>query len=350
MPLLKQFSPLLLGAVALGGFLLFINWPQSEDKSSRSSQSQTPVVVTSAKVQSFPVVVEALGTAVANESVNITAKQSQTVTEILFDDGDLVESGQLLARLNNKAEQARLNEININLAEAKRQYNRVKDLAQNRAASEQLLSEQEAKVEALLAQREVAKAELDELEIVAPFKGRLGTRQISLGSLVRPGDLVATLDDLSTIKVDFNVSEQHLASLANGQRIFAKTVAYPDSEFVGLITNIDSRIDPTTRSIKVRAEIANDELKLRPGLLLQINLEKRVLNTLVVPESALVPHGDIQSVFVVDENNKAIKRDVSIGERRPGMVEVLQGLQAGEKVIVEGTLRVRDGSSVKIIG
>ena len=344
-----KFSPLFIGVLILLGFLVFINWPTQETAGGGRSGGQTPVTVYAASEQLFPIVVEALGTAVANESVNITAQRAQTVTKVMFKDGDLVNASQPLLELSNRAEIARLNEININLTEAKRQLTRIEGLAQRSAASQQLLDEQASRVEALLAQREVAKAVLEELVVSAPFSGRLGVRQVSVGSLVRPGDIVTTLDDLSIMKVDFSISESHFSSIQDGQRILASSIAYPGEMFEGKITNIDSRIDPRTRSISVRAEIPNAELKLRPGMLLQINLEKRVLNALVVPESAIVPQADQQFVFVVNGDNKAIKTQVNIGERKPGWVQITSGIDAGEKVIVQGTMRVSNGSAVRVL-
>lgn len=343
-----KFSPLLIGVVALIGFLIFLNMPQEQSNDQRPVR-QTPVIAMQATQQAFPIIVEALGTAVANESVNITAQRQQTVTKVLFDDGDLVQANQLLLELNNRAELARLNELNINLTEAKRQLQRIKGLAKQSAASEQLLDEQQSRVASITAQREVAKANLAELNVTAPFTGRLGVRQVSVGSLVRPGDTVTTLDDLSVMKVDFSIAENHLSSVLNGQRIIATSVAYPGAEFLGEITNIESRIDPQTRSIQVRAKIPNPDLQLRPGMLLQINLEKRVLDALVIPESALVPQGDSQFVFVVSDDNKAVKTSVEVGERKPGWVQIVAGLELGQSVITQGTLRVRDGSAIKVL-
>ena len=344
-----KFSPLLIGVCVLVGFLIYLNIPQSETQNDFRGGGETPVVVTPLSNEAFPIIVEALGTAVANESVNITAQQAEIVEKIAFNDGDVVAKGQILVELNNRAEVARLSELEINIEEANRQLARIKNLANQSVASEQLLDEQQARVKTLNAQKDVAVAALEELIIRAPFSGRLGTRMVSVGSLVRPGDVITTLDDLNLIKVDFSISEIHLASVANKQTIYASSVAYPGEQFVGAISNIDSRIDPVTRSIQVRAEIPNDELKMRPGMLLQINLEKRVLDAMVIPESALVPEGDSQFVFVVGDDNKAVKTQVNIGERRPGVVQIIDGLSLGQNVITQGTLRVRDGSSVKIL-
>jgi membrane fusion protein (multidrug efflux system) len=342
-----RFSPLLIGVLVLVGFLAYINWPQTEAEQQRRGGA-TPVVTETVSMQPFAVVIEALGTAQANESVEITAQQAEIVTAVLFDDGDQVEQGKRLVELNSRAEQARVNELDINLAEAQRQLLRIEGLAKERAASQQLLDEQQARVDALVAQLDVAKAELNELQVVAPFSGKLGIRAVSVGSLVRPGDVITTLDDISRVKVDFNISEAHLARVARGQTVSATSVAYPGQIFTGKVSNIDARLDPVTRSIKVRAIIDNAKGTLRPGMLLHITVQRQMLETLVVPEKALIPNQDKQFVFVVKDGT-AESREVVVGERRPGVVQIISGLSAGEQIVTEGTLRLRDGASVNVL-
>ncbi|MCV2884790.1 efflux RND transporter periplasmic adaptor subunit [Aestuariibacter sp. AA17] len=341
-----KLSPMAFAVLALAGLLAYLNWPQAEAENARRGGA-TPVVVHDVKESEFEVIVEALGTAKANEAVTITAQKAEVVHQLHFDDGDRVEKDQLLLTLDNREENARVKELDVNLQEAKRQLKRVKDLANKSVASQQLLDEQEAKVKALKAQRDVARAKLEELNIRAPFKGKLGIRQVSVGAFVSPGDSITTLDDLSKIKVDFSISESHLPSLQIGQKVTAKTVAYPDNAFIGEIKSIDSRVDPITRSIQVRAIVDNPDYALRPGMLLQINLQKQVLNTLVVPEKALLPIEDKQFVFVIIDG-KASKREVQVGKRKPGWVQIRGGLQEGEQVVVEGTLRLNDGAAVAV--
>ena len=122
------------------------------------------------------------------------------------------------------------------------------------------------------------------LQVRAPFAGRLGHREVSIGALIRPGDTITTLDDVQVIKVDFNLSEANLPSVVEGQLVEATSVAYPGEMFRGKISSVDSRVDPITRAIQVRADIDNPEFKLRPGMLLTVNVQKRLLNTLVLPE------------------------------------------------------------------
>ena len=134
------------------------------------------------------------------------------------------------------------------------------------------------------------------------------------------------------VKVDFSVAETHLASVAAGQRLTATSIAYPGVEFEGVISNVDTRLDPVIRAINVRAVIKNKDNRLRPGMLLTVTVEKRVLNTLVLPEKALVPVQDKQFVYVV-KDDVAHQTEVVIGERRPGIVQIINGVSEGDEVI-----------------
>ena len=342
-----SFSPLWVGVLALVGFLVYINWPVAEQAQRQGSRA-TPVVTQIVSIEPFAVTLQALGTAKANESVMITPQESDVITSLNFSDGQQVTAGTVLAQLNSNEQKARLNELNINLAEAERQLKRIQNLALSNSTSTQLLDEQQARVKAFIAQREVAQENLNKTFITAPFSGKLGLRQVSLGAYVKPGDVLTTLDDIKTIKVDFSISERHLPSVNEGQTVFAESVAYPGVQFEGTITNVNSRIDPATRSFSIRTKIDNAAEQLRPGMLLTITLQKRVLNTLVIDEKALVPDHEDQFVFKVVDG-KAVKTKVIIGERRPGKVQILEGVAIGDEVVVQGTLRIRDGSELRVL-
>ncbi|MBO1257014.1 efflux RND transporter periplasmic adaptor subunit [Alteromonas sp. 5E99-2] len=343
----RLFSPLIVAVLILASFLVYINLPNDEEKK-KSKPKPTPVKVAKVLSQPLPIVIEALGTAIANESVTITAQETKIVTELAFNDGDSVSKGQLLVQFDDREEMARVNELDVSLSEAVRQYERIKNLRKESAASEQLLDEQDARVKGLQAQIDVAHSQVSELRVNAPFGGQLGVRSVSVGSLVQPGDVITTLDDVSLIKVDFSVSETHLASLQLGQRVSATSVAYSSEVFEGSIASIGSRVDPVTRSVQVRAVIDNADRKLRPGMLLQVLLEKRVLQALLIPEKALVPQEDKQFVYVLN-GDKVSKTQIQIGARKPGSVQILDGLSEGQTVVVEGTLRVRDESTVRVL-
>jgi membrane fusion protein (multidrug efflux system) len=342
-----KVSPLLIAVVLCLGLVVFLYLPK--DVSEQVKQANTTLVkVHRTMEEEFEVIVEALGTGRANESVLITTQTSDIVQKINFDDGDRVKAGQVLLTLIDLEEKARLAALDVDLQEANRQLKRIANLAKNNVASEQLLDEQQAEVNALIAEMNVLKTQMRALEVRAPFDGLLGLRQVSVGALVRPGDAITTLDDLSIIKVDFNIAEVHLPSVAIGQNIRATSIAYPDEIFEGKIVSIGSRVDPATRAIQIRANINNQNFKLRPGMLLQINLQKKMLTTLTLPEASLVPVEDKHFVFVVNDS-AVTRKQVNIGLRKPGKVQIVSGLTEGELVVIEGALKLRDGSKVKVL-
>ncbi|WP_258240998.1 efflux RND transporter periplasmic adaptor subunit [Pseudidiomarina homiensis] len=331
--------------VVAAGYFSFFHEPVIEEQ---RQQQAVPVKVTEAKVQPFRDIIEALGTAQANESVVITAQTQEKVTAVHFSDGQTVEAGDLLVELDAREELARVQELKFRLAEANRQYQRLQDLRKQNAASAQQVETQDVVVKEIVAQLEVAETLLAQKQISAPFDGRLGIRQISVGSLVSPGEEITTLDDITPIKLDFSVPELFFATLAVGQQVTARSGAYPERDFTGIIRSIDSRVDPLTRSIMVRAEVPNEEGLLRPGMLLRVQLLRSVDEVLQLPERAVVPLDTRHFVYVVGEDNIAKERQITIGRRKPGVVEVTSGIEPGERVVADGLVRMRDGIAVTI--
>jgi membrane fusion protein (multidrug efflux system) len=310
----------------------------------------TPVIVAAARTQPLVDRVEALGTLRANESVNLTASVTETVTAIHFDDGDTVPAGKILVEMTSAEEHALLEEANALVGEARSQLQRVQSLATQGTASRSLLDERRREWETARARLTAIESRLADRLVRAPFAGVLGLRNISVGALVEPGDLITTLDDIEPMKLEFPVPSTYLGTLRTGLAITARAPAYGEREFSGKVTSIDSRVDPVTRSILVRAVLPNPDRALKPGLLMQVELLKNPRDALVIPETALVPLGQVQYVLVVDEtrDNLVERRQVQTGARRPGEVEIVTGLQAGEKVITHGTLRVQAGQHVRI--
>ena len=331
--------------VAAAAYFSFIHEPKVEEQ---RQQQAVPVKVTEAAVQPFRDIIEALGTAQANESVVITAQTQDKVIAVHFNDGQTVQAGDLLVELDAREELARVQELKFRLAEANRQYQRLQDLRKQNAASAQQVETQDVIVKEIVAQLEVAETQLAQKQISAPFDGRLGIRQISVGSLVSPGQQITTLDDITPIKLDFSVPELFFASLAVGQQVTARSGAYPDRDFTGTIRSIDSRVDPLTRSIMVRAEVPNNEGLLRPGMLLRVQLLRSVDSVLQLPERAVVPLDTRHFVYVVGDDNIAKERQITIGRRKPGIVEVISGIEPGERVVSDGLVRMRDGIAVTI--
>jgi membrane fusion protein, multidrug efflux system len=289
---------------------------------------------------------EALGNARANESVDISSKSSNIVTAVMFRDGERVKRGQILVQLDDAQTRADVAAAEAALAESERLYNRSRELMTSEALSKAQFDQLEATLKANRARLEAAKARSQDTVIRAPFAGRVGLRRVSVGTLISPGAVITTLDDTSVIKLDFSVPENFLSTLREGLAVRATAPAFPGRAFAGKVASIDSRVDMNTRTVTVRALLSNEDGALRPGMFLNVTLANDEREALVIPEQALTPEAERQYVFIVSDG-KALRREVRIGGRQPGSVEVLGGLAAGDYVIVEGTQKVRDGVSVR---
>jgi membrane fusion protein (multidrug efflux system) len=304
------------------------------------------VVAATAAMQPMGVEIEAVGTTRANESVLITSEDSNTITAIRFAEGEVVERGAVLVEMEDAEAQASLAESQAQLADAQSQYTRSQNLVARQALSIAELDQLDAQLKAARARVAAAQARLDDTVIRAPFTGRTGFRQVSAGSFVSAGTPITTLDDTSVIKLDFTVPETYLFVIKRGLPVTASSTGLPGREFTGVVTNMESRVDPVTRSIMVRAEIPNLDGTLRQGMFMTVSLRGDEVPTLLVPEGAIVPEQGRTYVFVT-HNDLIEQREVTIGKRRPGEVEIVMGLAEGERVVVEGTQNVRDGTAVR---
>jgi len=311
-------------------------------------RNNAPASVTLAAVRSERVSqkLEALGNARANESVDISSKSSNIVTAVTFRDGERVKRGQVLVQLDDAQARADVAAAQAAVTESQSQYDRSRELLNTQALSKSSFDQLVATLAANRARLGAAQARLEDTVIRAPFSGRVGLRRVSVGTLISPGDVITTLDDTSVIKLDFSVPENFLASVREGLSIRASAPAFPGRTFAGSVASIDSRVDMNTRSVTVRALLANEDGVLKPGMFLNVTLSNDEREALVIPEEALTPEAERQFVYVVADG-KVSKREVRIGGRRPGSVEVIAGLSAGERVIVEGTQKVREGASVQ---
>ncbi|MCR9092941.1 MAG: efflux RND transporter periplasmic adaptor subunit [bacterium] len=308
-----------------------------------------PVVVGDVAEHTFVDRIEALGTARANESIVVAAQVTETVSRVRFEDGAVVDAGAVLVELTSREESAQLREARANYEEAVRQYERAVELRRNGSLSQ-------AQLETQTSARAAAEARLAELEarlrdrlIRAPFAGVLGMRSVSPGTLVQPGDPITTLDDIELIKVDFSVPERFLSVVEPGVVVRATTAAWPDRRFEGVVRAIDTRIDPETRSVRLRADLRNPDHALRPGMLMAIGLSANERVAFSVPEESIVPLGEKNFVFAVGEDEKAKRIELRTGRRAGGKVEVLAGLDGTERVVVEGGSMLFPGSSVEVV-
>lgn len=338
--------------IAMTAIVVFRSIGNSDSADSGFRGGATPVAAYTVSHQTFADIVEALGTAGANETVTVTSQVADTISRVNFESGQQVAEGDILVELTDTEEAADLSEARATLREARRELERVEGLIERGIAPRQRLDEANAAVERAVARVNSIEARLADRIIRAPFSGVVGLREVSLGSLVRPGDPIITLDDTSLIKLDFSVPERFLSVLAPGQEITAGTSAYPDVVFTGTIAQIGSRIDPVTRTVTVRAEINNDDGHLRPGQLMTVEMQQDVRSRPAIPGSAITRYLDQSFVFVIDETGSLPvlrQQTVELGGRIGNWVEVTDGLSVGDLIVAEGVHRVRDNMPVEIV-
>lgn len=293
--------------------------------------------------------VEVLGVAKGRQSVTITSNTAELITAVHFSDGQYVSKGQVLVELKADQENAGIAQQQAQLAQAEREYQRWKTLAEKGIAPR-------ATVEQYMAARDTAKAvlasasaqKLDKV-IRAPFSGRVGISDIAPGALISPGTAIVTLDDVSLIRVDFSVPDRYLPVLREGLTITAQPDALPGELFTGRIAQIDTRIDPTTRALKARAEFPNADGRLKPGMLIKVGIDQGQRQAVAVPEAAIQFEGTQASVFLIAQGPKgqiARRTTVQTGLSSGGYVEVVSGLKPGDKIVGDGLNRVQDGASV----
>ncbi len=342
-----------------GGWYYF--QPQSSGGGQAARQAAAPVVeISNATTMQVVERVEAVGTARANESLVIAAKQTGNIARINFQEGQSVRGGAVLIELESRERaadtegaRAEIQQARAVADEIRQQLDRTRALRATGNAPEARVDQLESQLRAAegrIRQNEsrlrAADARFDEFRITAPFDGRVGLRQVSLGALVQPGTAITTLDDVRTIKVEFSVPEQFLGQLRQGLSVSALTPAYPGREFKGEVTAIDTRIDPATRAARLNASFDNADGSLRPGMFLTISLAIATReNAVIVPEDALVAEGARQFLFVVVDG-KAIRKEVKLGMRMQGRVEIAEGITPTDTLVVRGLQRIRHNQPV----
>lgn len=316
------------------------------------SPGPTPVIVIEASESELFDEVEALGTLRANESVTISSTVTELVEKIHFDDGQIVKKGDIIVEMDAAEELALMVEERSSLKQAERELERAKELIDSGAVSESALDEAQRDYDSANARMTAIQSRIDQRILRAPFDGLTGLRMISPGALVQPGTMITTIDDTSAMKLDFAVPSVFLETLRVGLPIEAHARAFPDKEFKGKINGIDSRIDPTTRSVMVRAVIPNEAGLLRSGLLMRVNLQKNLRTAITIPEEAITLDSNKAFVWRVTESAEggqvASKVAVTLGARRMGEAEVVSGLSVGDQIVTHGGDRIRPGAPIRV--
>lgn len=314
---------------------------------------QGPVSVFAEPVRTEPFSnrVEAIGTLEGNERADLTLSASDRVTAVYFEDGERVKAGKTLISLAQREQSALVEAAEATLSQARQDLDRLSPLAEQGAVSKSELEVARRNADSAAAQLRAVQSRQRDRVLIAPFDGVLGFRMVSVGSFVRPGDVVATLIDDSVMRLDFAVPSIFLMSLKPGLTIEATSKDVPGRTFKGTVASIDNAIDPVTRSVRVRAMIPNADGSLKAGMYAAVTLLTEPRKALSVPESALQPLGPETFVWVLakgDDGAVASRVKIEAGLRQSGRVEVMSGLQEGQRVVTEGALRLREGAAVKI--
>ncbi len=313
--------------------------------------SAPSVIAAAASQHTFSDAIQALGTAQARESIVLTPKVADTIRRLRFDSGDRVRQGQVLVEMSSVEQAADLSEARASNEVAQQDLRRYQELFDRGFASQARLDTVRAAADAAAARLNAGGSRIADRTITAPFAGVVGLRTASPGQYMRPGDQIGTLDDTSQIKLDFDVPETQLARLTAGVAIIATTAAFPDARFEGVIDNVDSRVNPTTRSVRVRALLPNPNDQIRPGMLMTVEVRSNPREALAIPEIAILEEGQASFVYRVatGEEAQTVERvEVRTGQRSNGVAEILSGLSAGDLVVTEGLQAVRPGQPVEV--
>ncbi|MFT7287595.1 MAG: membrane fusion protein (multidrug efflux system) [Halieaceae bacterium] len=318
---------------------------------SRGRGPSGPVLVETveASLQSVPIVVEAVGTLYGSESVTLTAKLTEQVSAVFFEGSEFVEQGQVLVELVDAEQLALLREVEARLEETRLQLQRLISLGAEIATAAEI-DVARTRVDANEALLAALRSRISDRTIRAPFDGVIGFRRISVGALLTPGTVIAELDDIDPLKLDFTLPELYLSKIKVGDRVDSESVAWEGERFSGTVARIGRRVDPVTRAFPVRALISNSDARLRPGMLMTLIVSLGETSGIVVPETALMQVGAQSAVYTVDAEDIARRVPVQIGRRLPGAIEILAGIVPGDRVVTNGQFTLRPGSRVSEAG
>lgn len=308
------------------------------------------VKVAAVTVQPFAETFQAVGTATANEQVILTAPVTERIVRLGFSDGGYVRRGQVIAELAQGQESAALASAQARAREAEQQLARLETLKDRGFATKSAYDAQVAAAAAARADASQVRASIGDRIIRAPFSGVASLRQISAGAVVSTGTPIATISDISVIKLDFTVPETMLSQLSVGQSIAAVSSAFPDQPFRGTIRAIDPVLDPATRAVKLRALLPNPGGRIKPGMLMAVTITSQPRTAPAVPELAIVNEGEARFVYIIAPDGTAKRVPVTTGGRSNNRVEILDGVTPGTRIVTEGVVKLADGMKVTVEG
>jgi len=335
-----------------GSIAAYIHVQRSADQNAAWAPPPVTIAAGVARQETRAAYLDAVGTVKAIRGIDLTSESTGEITALQFDSGDEVEAGQLLLVLNDEIEQAsRLNEIaSRELAEIL--FERDRQLIKQKSIAKTQYDRSKADLERARAQLAETEARLKNKRIHAPFGGTLGIRRVELGDYLSPGTVIASLQDLSALEIDFTVPARFVPQLKIGQQIEYSVKAYPGQKFAAELVAIDARVDPGTRSLLLRARISKPGGVI-PGMFASLRVDLGSDQSVVtVPETAVTYSLHGNAVFVIEPTEEggltASARIVTVGEVRDGRAAILDGLKAGERIVTAGQNKLHRGVRIVI--
>lgn len=352
--MIKRFVIMVLLMALVFGGIFGWKYYQSQRQAQASGQAAPPATVAATQVekQNWRAYLFSVGTLIADQGLEVSSEVTGKVEAIQFQSGASVEAGDTLVQLDDSVDRARLEGLLAEERLAQLEFERAEDLLRDDTVSQATYDQALARLRNARAQIASTRALLDKKAIKAPFGGRLGVRRVNLGEYLAPGASIVTLQSLDPVHVDFSLPERHLARLSEGDAVELKVQAYGDERFRGQVSAINPKVETETRNVKLRATLANSDGRLRPGMFAEVKLLlPQRKDVLTLKQSAITynPYGD--SVFVIREKDHALvvqRRQVTTGEVRDGRVEIRNGLAAGDRVVLAGQVKLRNGQAVII--
>ncbi|EEX35275.1 MULTISPECIES: efflux RND transporter periplasmic adaptor subunit [Vibrio] len=312
---------------------------------------QTVTVVTEqVQVHQVSQSLSLVGKLEAEQSVVVSSEVTGKVDVIAVKANQEVKQGQMLIQLNDDKARASVAEAQAYLKDEERKLREFERLVTRNAITQTEIDAQKTSVEIAKARLDAANANLSDLHITAPFSGTVGFVDFSLGKMVSAGDELVALDDLSVMQLDLQVPERYLSQISKGMKVTSKTAAWNDAVFSGEVVGIDSRINEETLNLRVRIHFDNPKQSLKPGMLVAADMDFPPMEAPIIPVQALEYSGTKRYVYVVGDDNKAVRTEVFLGARIGNQVVIEKGLDIGQKIVVQGIVNMRDGVAVSELG